>query len=344
MHVTFDVDDLLRLRDIGWPDEQQGGEPIFSAVAGRDAGSPFNYAGRTRKPIATALAIMVVDLAGSMPPRVIDEGGELVRLTAGSADWGLIQTGVPRRIVPAWSPDGRAVAYLRRDGGRTRAWVAAVDGGAARAVSEAATGEKGVDIEAVAWTADGQGLVLASRPGLAITAVHRRAMAADGYLYDAHMSPPLGFLPQLPGGLATVYVVQDLLGGAPHAAGAAERAILEPPTRSEPAGDGPAAWTFPIPPADAPPSGASDPSGRWLTSGLALRAAGWRERCQRPGLRPGDRRLGRRPLATECCSSSAKAGVAWRRRSMLGRLARPPRDRSLSLRIIWSAAPLRRRG
>ena len=47
-------------------------------------------------------------------PRIVDRGGEL-QTDTGIYRGLLVRGGYPSLVVPAWSPDGRMVAYLRRD-------------------------------------------------------------------------------------------------------------------------------------------------------------------------------------------------------------------------------------
>src|SRR5690606_33993244 len=105
-------------------------------------------------------ALVVVDLDRKAPPRAIDRGGELI--TVFSFLRGVVQrTGFPELIVPAWSPDGEWVAYLRRDNGVTQVWRARRSGGGAVAASRS-----DADVEAFAWSADGHQIIFAARPAL----------------------------------------------------------------------------------------------------------------------------------------------------------------------------------
>src|SRR3546814_12261518 len=59
----------------------------------------------------------------------------------------------------AWSPDGKWIAYQRRDRGVTQLWRVAANGGKAEPVTQSA-----VDIQAFAWLSNDR-IVVASRPG-----------------------------------------------------------------------------------------------------------------------------------------------------------------------------------
>ena len=65
-------------------------------------------------------------------------------------------------IAPAWSPDGASVAFLRMEDGRAECMVVPAAGGAERKVADcAAAAEMEQPSPAVAWTPDGQSLVVA---------------------------------------------------------------------------------------------------------------------------------------------------------------------------------------
>jgi Tol biopolymer transport system component len=68
-------------------------------------------------------------------------------------------------VAPAWSPDGASVAFLRVEEGSAACMVIPAAGGGERKVADcAATTEEEQRLPAVAWTPDGQSLVMAS-PG-----------------------------------------------------------------------------------------------------------------------------------------------------------------------------------
>src|SRR3546814_4389387 len=78
-------------------------------------------------------------------PRTLDEGGDLILLKDDYRGL-LVTVGFPAFVTPAWSPDGKWIAYQRRDRGVTQLWRVAANGGKAEPVTQSA-----VDIQAFAW-------------------------------------------------------------------------------------------------------------------------------------------------------------------------------------------------
>jgi Tol biopolymer transport system component/DNA-binding winged helix-turn-helix (wHTH) protein len=77
--------------------------------------------------------------------KLVDAGAPL-RLTAAPED----------ELLPAWSPDGRHVAFLRKEGARTFVYLVPALGGTERKVCEAGIG--------LAWSPDGKTLAIAGPP------------------------------------------------------------------------------------------------------------------------------------------------------------------------------------
>lgn len=215
------ADDLLRLRDIGQPDTSVGGRsPLAVSPDGRWLAFVVSRADPDANTICQGLVVVAVD--GSAPARLVDSGGEVIRsenIQRGSRTG----SGLPATVVPAWSPDGRQIAYRKRVDGRTQVWRIPLDRGPGVRVTDAP-----VDVEDVAWSSDGTRLVFATRPGRLAFAAASKAEARTGYLYDHRVIPANGFGPQLPAALERVVWSIDAGGGASVQAAPAEAASLPP--------------------------------------------------------------------------------------------------------------------
>lgn len=183
--------DLLSLRDIGQPDTMFGeSSPVAVSPDRRSASFIMTQADPATN--AYCRGVVVIDLAGRRPPRLVDSGGTLITESAPYRGY-MVKGGFPALIVPSWSADGRWIAYLRRDRGITQIWRAAADGGGAQPVSRSP-----VDVEDWAWSADGKAIVYAARPQSLEVARQIEASGHAGWLYDASISPDYGPRPQMP--------------------------------------------------------------------------------------------------------------------------------------------------
>ncbi|AOR76398.1 Atxe2 family lasso peptide isopeptidase [Novosphingobium resinovorum] len=183
------ADDILRLRDIGQPDGSMYNQPSPLAVSpdGRSLAFVINRADPETNTYCRALAI--VALGGPWAPRVIDRGGEIINYPLMGRGM-TIDAGFPQVITPAWSPDGRWIAYLRRDNGRTQVWRARADGGGAQMVTHLDN-----DAEAVAWSGETSRIVFAANPGMPGEREALEREGRQGWLYDARFSPMIGSRP-----------------------------------------------------------------------------------------------------------------------------------------------------
>lgn len=200
-------EDIVGLRDIGLPDAAFifGDSPLAVSPDGRHLAFVITRG----DPVANrhCRALVVLDLVPGSRPRMIDSGGEFLSMVY-SVRGSLIDPGSPAVITPSWSPDGRSLAYRKRIDGRTEAWIASADGSGAHRAARL-----DVDIEAVAWSADGARLVFAARPGLASQsdAIDREGLT--GFLYDERVSPIDSARPLLRAGEPLVHLALDLGSG-----------------------------------------------------------------------------------------------------------------------------------
>jgi hypothetical protein len=153
--------DLVRLRDFGGPEAGLQGEPPFSlSPDGRFAAMVLRRADPAKDSYCIGVAIVALD--GSHAARLVDVGGEFIVNLSDIRSIPDVPVGNAEAVTPSWSPDGRWLAYLRRDGGRTRVWRAPVDGSGAKAVTSLDE-----DARAVRWSEDGRSLIVRTRPGIA---------------------------------------------------------------------------------------------------------------------------------------------------------------------------------
>lgn len=176
-------EDIAALRDFGAREASVGGQPPFAVSPdGREAALVLRRALPAKD--LYCFGVIVVPLAGGGPPRLIDVGGEpILEVTdlRGLAD---LPSGDLKAVVPAWSPDGRWLAYLRRDGGRTSAWRARSDG-----FGEPVRLQLDLDARSIRWTADAHSLIVTTRPGIEAA---RSAIASEGrggYRFDRSFWP-----------------------------------------------------------------------------------------------------------------------------------------------------------
>lgn len=175
--------DLLRLRDFGsLPDFTQA--PVFSVSPD---GSEVAVQLRRADPVSNGLCLgmVVIALDGAFAPRLIDQGGELIRWhfpdLAGKADF---PTGFAKVITPRWFPDGKAIAFLKQSGGVVQVWRAAVDGSGSVPLTRSK-----VDVVDFRIVEGGRALIFSTKPALvaARAAIGREGQA--GFHYDDRFSP-----------------------------------------------------------------------------------------------------------------------------------------------------------
>ena len=183
-------DDLVRLRDIGFPDASVSGMPAPLAVSpdGRNVAFVISRADPADNGLCRGLAVVVLKQGGAA--RLIDRGGDLAPQSAEVR--GLFANyGTPLVATPAWSPDGRSIAYLKPEHGITQVWRIAIDGNDATAATAAP-----FDLESVDWRAQ-RLLSVTARPGALASAARVEEEGRSGWLYDARFMPSAGPGPRL---------------------------------------------------------------------------------------------------------------------------------------------------
>jgi len=200
------AEDLIALRTIGAPD---GSNPLAPSPLGVSPDGRRLAFVLSRDDPATGdycQALLVLDLDRPDSARVIDRGGERI-LQQLALRGSRISAGWPAVVTPRWSPDGRAVGYLKRSNGVTRVWVITDAGMPAVPVSPADS-----DVLAWRWSRDGASIVFGTEPG---RRAEREAIAGEGregFLYDARIWPGVGTAPLPAGTLPVKYFVADRSG------------------------------------------------------------------------------------------------------------------------------------
>lgn len=236
--------DIVRLRDIGYTESELIGYPSPLAVSpdGRQVAFVISQADPATNSYCRGL--VVLPLRSGASPRLVDRGGELITIIQPFR--GLFRkTGAVDVVQPIWSPDGHWIAYLRRDHDVTQVWRARADGGGAASLTHS-----NVDVEALAWSRDGQRIIFASRPGIIAMRRQYEAEGSSGWRYDARFLPHVSNRPQLRASIPRQIFVADPGTGAISPATPADAAQL--PRESTPgvpqppvaiASDGRRAWT-----------------------------------------------------------------------------------------------------
>ena len=177
--------DLATLADIGSPDPSAFGGPSPLAVSPDARNVAFIVTRGDPDTNRVCLRLMVIALDGRSKAIELNSGGDLI-LATGAYRGSRVVTGMPATIVPQWSLDGRKIAWLRRDLGATRVWLANVAEQSASPVTPAE-----VDVERFSWGPDGRQIQFATRAS-AYDAQEMR----KGFHYDDRFVPTRGALPQ----------------------------------------------------------------------------------------------------------------------------------------------------
>lgn len=212
--------DLIRIRDLGLPDALmlRGESPLGVSPDGSRAAFVL-----VRPDPATneqCRGLFVLDLKPGAQPRLVDRGGEMIRMFAPTRNM-VFESGYPNIVEPKWSPDGAWIAYRKRLGGVTQAFRVRADGGA---VEQLTRGED--DVEALGWSADGHTLLYVTRPGIRATEKEIEKEGTGGWLYDARFSPNFKLRPLVDKNLDTATFALDLGSQVVRVATAEERASI----------------------------------------------------------------------------------------------------------------------
>ncbi len=209
----------MRLRDIGFYTGFAKASPMGISPDRKRAAFVITRADPVTNLYCQALVVLALDRAGQ--PRLLDTGGEYIPASTEIRGNQTI-TGAPAVISPKWSPDGQWLAYLKRTGGVTGAWLVRTDGSASRTLLSLAS-----DIEDLAWTTDGTSIVFMTATSLEREKTRIAAAAKDGFLYDDHLVPLDGATPLPAAPTTRDYYAVKLGSGEISIASPSEQALLD---------------------------------------------------------------------------------------------------------------------
>ncbi len=215
--------DLVRLRDIG-PVENNA--PRAAILAPSPDGHRVAFQLRQADPDSNdyCLGMAILDLAKPGAIRLVDVGGQVIIRQPNRLGFAIaIPAGTILTITPKWSPDGRQIAYLRRDDDRTELWTADVEG-----IAGIKRTRTLFDVEDFAWAKDGATLIFSGRPGLIDAQKAIDAERTKGWLFDDRFVPVASALPLPRDPIPVEFFALDLKTGALRPASNDEQALLRP--------------------------------------------------------------------------------------------------------------------
>ena len=176
-------EDLARIRDIGPIEAQYYGQPFFTlSPDGRRMAFQLRQGDPSRN--AYCLAMAVLDLDGKNRPKLVDAGGQPILLTNDGGAVAKIPIGLMDVVTPRWSPDGKWIAYLRRDGDKVQVWRAFADGSGSSALTHS-----DVDVVDFDIGRDGSTIIYATRPDLERQRRQNQKEGLTGWHYDDRFIP-----------------------------------------------------------------------------------------------------------------------------------------------------------
>lgn len=201
---TVSARDLVRLRDVGFYTGFARKSPLGVAPDGRRIGYVITRADPDTNAWCQAL---VVQALGAPEPRVVDTGGTyipVIRYIRGNRT----NTGAPDVISPAWSPDGKWIAYRKRVDGITQVWRVRADGSESHQLTHS-----DVDVSDTGWSTDGKSVLFTREAGVLEAAETIRQEGLGGYHYDARTTPFSGMKPAVSGPRPLEYLAIDIATG-----------------------------------------------------------------------------------------------------------------------------------
>jgi dipeptidyl aminopeptidase/acylaminoacyl peptidase len=210
-----EIRDLAQLADIGRSEPSPSPSPFGVSPDNRQ----IAFVVRRGNPDANGYCqrLLVMPLDASAPPVERDRGGEFIRDTFDLRNFSAMAAGWTKAVTPRWSRDGHTIAFLKRIDGSTQVWLADAAGTKARQATAMPD-----DIEDFAWSEDGTGLIVVTRPALRHELEAIAEEAKTGYLFDDRFGPHFANQPLPTAPHPAEYTYWSLGGNAPRPATAAE--------------------------------------------------------------------------------------------------------------------------
>lgn len=200
--------DLVRLRDIGEPTDRIDLPSPFSLSPD---GSMAAFLLRQADPQTNSYCqgLVLVSLDKSAPPVLLDTGGDIIRTRYPRNGLDAPETGLPAVVTPAWSPDGRFLAYRRRENGTIA--IRIVERGTRRA----RTLDSGShDVQTFDWTDDGADIIFETLPGRREAQEAIEKEGRRGFLFDDRFRPMASNAPFPAAGFDSNYRVINIISGS----------------------------------------------------------------------------------------------------------------------------------
>lgn len=199
--------DLIELRDFGRMDDSTGSRSFSLSPDGKRAALIIRRANPDTD--GYCIGVVLVTLDGRTAPRLLDTGGQFIQTVTDPYGASGVPSGLPLIDAPVWSPDGRSLAYLRRDRDLTQLWQVGLDGAPARQLTQLTTEPRNLS-----WSVDGRKLLFTTRSGYDAGIAEIELEARSGFHYDERFWS-IAFArphPKLP--VATEINALDLANGA----------------------------------------------------------------------------------------------------------------------------------
>lgn len=220
--------DIAQLRDIG----SNHDEPAWlvkvpseaKAIALSPDGQQLAFELRRAIPETNSycLGMFVMNLQSGGSPRLVDEGGQILRLRYNLWGKAAFRSGLIEYRQPRWTPDGAAIYFLKKVNGVVQIWRAAADGSESRPVTHSPDSVSDYRI-----ASDGHSVVYKTQPGLRLGEAAIGAEALIGYHYDDRFIPKASDRPYVPGPLAyKTWVQGDAPGSSVRPATAIEETLF----------------------------------------------------------------------------------------------------------------------